>query len=383
MIGDTNKMSTLMDHQNKLVEHIFFIAKDFSTGKEEFYEVNQQDVYQISPHIRSSGATSIVPENLYILFDRIIGKFITNLSHIKVEPNADNTTQVPNPQFPLPENPSFVAKYANNEASKQDVLNNNMDFRSNVIPPNLCPPNSMNIGNFNGNYNFPYNAAPLQIKEEPGDPQMHYPNPNNTNTLMPNNMNNINRPQNIYGQKLDESDESDWDETSDEEGEKKKPSFKQQSIPPRQIVNQPNSAETGTFEGYPEEGHLGTSTFPVISPYQRSGRIQLWQFLLEMLSDTNNQSLIAWVNEEWEFKLHDPDEVARRWGIRKNKPKMNYEKLSRGLRYYYDKNIILKTAGKRYLYRFVCDLQGLLGYSPDEVHAMVDFKAENLKDDSE
>jgi hypothetical protein len=39
--------------------------------------------------------------------------------------------------------------------------------------------------------------------------------------------------------------------------------------------------------------------------------------------------------------------VARRWGIRKNKPKMNYEKLSRGLRYYYDKNIIHKTAGKR------------------------------------
>ena len=28
---------------------------------------------------------------------------------------------------------------------------------------------------------------------------------------------------------------------------------------------------------------------------------------------------------------------------------MNYEKLSRGLRYYYDKNIIHKTAGKRYV----------------------------------
>lgn len=40
-------------------------------------------------------------------------------------------------------------------------------------------------------------------------------------------------------------------------------------------------------------------------------------------------------------------QVARRWGMRKNKPKMNYEKLSRGLRYYYDKNIIHKTAGKR------------------------------------
>ena len=45
--------------------------------------------------------------------------------------------------------------------------------------------------------------------------------------------------------------------------------------------------------------------------------------------------------------LVDPDEVARRWGVRKNKPKMNYEKLSRGLRYYYDKNIIEKTPGRR------------------------------------
>jgi hypothetical protein len=38
---------------------------------------------------------------------------------------------------------------------------------------------------------------------------------------------------------------------------------------------------------------------------------------------------------------------------RKNKPKMNYEKLSRGLRYYYDKNIIHKTAGKRFVYLYI------------------------------
>lgn len=66
--------------------------------------------------------------------------------------------------------------------------------------------------------------------------------------------------------------------------------------------------------------------------------------------------------------------VARRWGKRKNKPKMNYEKLSRGLRYYYDKNIIHKTSGKRYVYRFVCDLKSLLGYTPEELHAMLDVK---------
>lgn len=92
-----------------------------------------------------------------------------------------------------------------------------------------------------------------------------------------------------------------------------------------------------------------------------AGPIQLWQFLLELLTDKSCQGFISWTGDGWEFKLTDPDEVARRWGIRKNKPKMNYEKLSRGLRYYYDKNIIHKTAGKRYVYRFVCDLQNLLG----------------------
>ena len=111
-----------------------------------------------------------------------------------------------------------------------------------------------------------------------------------------------------------------------------------------------------------------------------SGPIQLWQFLLELLTDKTCQSFICWTGDGWEFKMTDPDEVARRWGNRKNKPKMNYEKLSRGLRYYYDKNIILKTAGKRYVYRFVCDLQGLLGYSPEEVHAMVDFKPDLQKE---
>ncbi|XP_047546763.1 protein C-ets-1 isoform X5 [Lutra lutra] len=105
-----------------------------------------------------------------------------------------------------------------------------------------------------------------------------------------------------------------------------------------------------------------------------SGPIQLWQFLLELLTDKSCQSFISWTGDGWEFKLSDPDEVARRWGKRKNKPKMNYEKLSRGLRYYYDKNIIHKTAGKRYVYRFVCDLQSLLGYTPEELHAMLDVK---------
>lgn len=48
-----------------------------------------------------------------------------------------------------------------------------------------------------------------------------------------------------------------------------------------------------------------------------------------------------------EFKLTDPERVAQLWGERKNKPTMNYEKLSRALRYYYDGDMISKVHGKR------------------------------------
>ncbi|XP_072931344.1 DNA-binding protein D-ETS-3 isoform X1 [Epargyreus clarus] len=88
-----------------------------------------------------------------------------------------------------------------------------------------------------------------------------------------------------------------------------------------------------------------------------SGQIQLWQFLLELLSDSSNAGCITWEGTNGEFKLTDPDEVARRWGERKSKPNMNYDKLSRALRYYYDKNIMTKVHGKRYAYKF--DFQGL------------------------
>ncbi|TMS36570.1 hypothetical protein L596_003704 [Steinernema carpocapsae] len=93
-------------------------------------------------------------------------------------------------------------------------------------------------------------------------------------------------------------------------------------------------------------------------PNQNSGQIQLWQFLLELLSDAgNNAHCIAWEGGNGEFKLLDPDEVARKWGERKSKPNMNYDKLSRALRYYYDKNIMTKVHGKRYAYKF--DFNGL------------------------
>ncbi|XP_066218024.1 ETS domain-containing protein Elk-4 [Saccopteryx leptura] len=81
--------------------------------------------------------------------------------------------------------------------------------------------------------------------------------------------------------------------------------------------------------------------------------ITLWQFLLQLLQEPQNKHMICWTSDNGEFKLLQAEEVARLWGIRKNKPNMNYDKLSRALRYYYVKNIIKKVNGQKFVYKFV------------------------------
>ncbi|XP_072536912.1 ETS domain-containing protein Elk-1 [Salminus brasiliensis] len=93
------------------------------------------------------------------------------------------------------------------------------------------------------------------------------------------------------------------------------------------------------------------SSNPLISAMDPS--ITLWQFLLHLLDDQSHRHLISWTSGDGEFKLLDAEEVARLWGLRKNKTNMNYDKLSRALRYYYDKNIIKKVSGQKFVYKFV------------------------------
>ncbi|XP_004376945.1 ETS domain-containing protein Elk-1 [Trichechus manatus latirostris] len=82
--------------------------------------------------------------------------------------------------------------------------------------------------------------------------------------------------------------------------------------------------------------------------------VTLWQFLLQLLREQSNGHIISWTSRDGgEFKLVDAEEVARLWGLRKNKTNMNYDKLSRALRYYYDKNIIRKVSGQKFVYKFV------------------------------
>lgn len=50
---------------------------------------------------------------------------------------------------------------------------------------------------------------------------------------------------------------------------------------------------------------------------------------------------------------------------------MNYDKLSRSLRYYYEKGIMQKVAGERYVYKFVCEPEVLFAMAFPDSHRPV------------
>ncbi|XP_032596546.1 DNA-binding protein D-ETS-4 isoform X2 [Drosophila grimshawi] len=83
--------------------------------------------------------------------------------------------------------------------------------------------------------------------------------------------------------------------------------------------------------------------------------IHLWQFLKELLSSPQvNGTAIRWIDRsKGIFKIEDSVRVAKLWGRRKNRPAMNYDKLSRSIRQYYKKGIMKKTErSQRLVYQF-------------------------------
>ncbi|XP_065372108.1 ETS-like protein pointed isoform X1 [Calliphora vicina] len=327
------------------------------------------------------------------------------------------------------------AQTQNSTSSNANNNNNNSNNNSaSALSPNSA--NSNNNNNNGANLNFlqmtmrnPAAAfySQHQMKEEPGT-QSTYGNLGasaNNNQTDPTDLSSFGMPTNMTKASASSYDDSDYHNTMSSQDHQGQSSYLDGSSPDFYGLNGVEQKYTDYgrsrfHNAYPSEfSSYETSQFPSMAAadqwgvhhgnqhhaaylstmsldkallgtypsqggvpcFQGSGPIQLWQFLLELLMDKNCQGFISWTGDGWEFKLTDPDEVARRWGIRKNKPKMNYEKLSRGLRYYYDKNIIHKTAGKRYVYRFVCDLQNLIGYSPEELCAKYDLKTEKKEDD--
>lgn len=107
-----------------------------------------------------------------------------------------------------------------------------------------------------------------------------------------------------------------------------------------------------------EEEESSTSTVeskPTTSRSTGGSHIHLWQFLKELLASPQiHGSCIRWLDRtNGVFKIEDSVKVARLWGKRKNRPAMNYDKLSRSIRQYYKKGIMKKTErSQRLVYQF-------------------------------
>lgn len=106
--------------------------------------------------------------------------------------------------------------------------------------------------------------------------------------------------------------------------------------------NLPSSSSSPAVGGREETPELNTN-----------GRL-LWDFLQQLLNDSQQKytSYIAWKDKEsGVFKIVDPAGLAKLWGIQKNHLSMNYDKMSRALRYYYRVNILRKVQGERHCYQ--------------------------------
>ncbi|XP_054715715.1 ets DNA-binding protein pokkuri-like [Uloborus diversus] len=82
----------------------------------------------------------------------------------------------------------------------------------------------------------------------------------------------------------------------------------------------------------------------------------LWDFLQQLLNDSQQRynCCIIWKDKaRGIFKITDPHRLASLWGKQKNHLNMNFDKMSRALRYYYRVRILQKEPGERHCYRFL------------------------------
>lgn len=118
-----------------------------------------------------------------------------------------------------------------------------------------------------------------------------------------------------------------------------------------QVQVQPSTSQQTTEQTAPA---TTTNTVPKTRGSGGS-HIHLWQFLKELLASPQvHGSCIRWLDrQKGVFKIEDSVRVARLWGKRKNRPAMNYDKLSRSIRQYYKKGIMKKTErSQRLVYQF-------------------------------
>ncbi|XP_064105094.1 ETS-related transcription factor Elf-3-like [Macrobrachium nipponense] len=91
---------------------------------------------------------------------------------------------------------------------------------------------------------------------------------------------------------------------------------------------------------------------------KKTGR--LWEFIRNLLLDPETcPSLVEWDDpEQGVFRFVEAKKVAQRWGQRNQNRNMNYEKLSRAMRYYYKQRVFEPVIGRRLVYKFGKNAKG-------------------------
>ena len=76
--------------------------------------------------------------------------------------------------------------------------------------------------------------------------------------------------------------------------------------------------------------------------------------MLDLLEDPcHNPSTICWSDRDtMEFRVNDTHKLGRLWGREKENPTMNFDKLSRAIRFYYRKKVFEPVTNKRLIYKF-------------------------------
>merc|ERR1712186_284204 len=107
---------------------------------------------------------------------------------------------------------------------------------------------------------------------------------------------------------------------------------------------------------------------PVHQQRKKGSTLKISQWIVELLRNREtNPSVILWEDEPaGKFRVVDSHAFAQLWAKVKKNPRMNYEKLSRAMRYYYRNKEIEMVKGERLTYKF----------GPN----MRDFRAKNRND---
>jgi len=93
---------------------------------------------------------------------------------------------------------------------------------------------------------------------------------------------------------------------------------------------------------------------PVPQQRKKGSKQKISSWIVSLLRNPEtNPSVITWEDEpRGKFRVTDSVKYAELWGEVKRNPNMNYEKLSRAMRYYYKNKEISMVAGERLTYAF-------------------------------